>query len=191
MEHLTDKGKKTELEMLEELKGENVDLVEELIRRYRPLVASTARRVCPRLSRDEDLLQCGMIGLWRAAEVWDGVRPFSPLAKRCIQNEMLRHLRYLSRQARTVPLLPDEPRCYEEDFTRVELESDLARKFTPSSAEETTIALVLAGYPMKDAAQAAGASPRPMRRRLKRKMGRLLGERNHGWYPPGREVARR
>lgn len=61
---------RTELEALE-----GGDLVEELIRRYRPLVYATARRLCPGLCRDEDLLQCGLIGLWRAAEQWDRERP--------------------------------------------------------------------------------------------------------------------
>lgn len=145
---------KSELEELEEMKREG-DLVETLICRYRPLVYAAARRLCPALKRDEDLLQCGMIGLWRAAEIWDGQRPFSPLAP-----EHLRATR-------------------ETDFTRCELESDLDRKFSPESQEHQVISAVLRGEALSDAATAAGTSRRAIRRRLRRKAGRLLGPRDH------------
>lgn len=170
---------KSELEELEEMKREG-DLVETLIGRYRPLVYAAARRLCPALKRDEDLLQCGMIGLWRAAEIWDGQRPFSPLAMRYVETEMLRHLRYLSRQPKTVPLAPEHLRATREtDFTRCELESDLDRKFPPESQEHRVLAAVLRGETLSDAATAAGTSRRAIRRRLRRKAGRLLGPRDH------------
>lgn len=147
------------------------DLVEHLIQSYKPLVYATARRLCPRLARDGDLLQCGMIGLWKAAEHWDQERPFSPLARRCVENEMLRHLRYLSRQERVLPLMENHRRWGRaEDLTQAELDSDLERQFPPDSVDGKVARRVLAGENLNDAARALGADPRQVRRRLRRKL---------------------
>lgn len=173
--------KKTELEELEGLEG---DVVETLMEKYKPLVYATARRLCPALARDEDLLQCGMIGLWRAAEQWDGQRPFSPLARLCIKHEMLMHLRYLSRQVKSLPLFEETPAVpYAQDFSRVELESDLSRKFRSDSQDYQVIAAILSGLPLHEAARQASVPPRRARRRLKRKLGRLLGQEDHQNLP--------
>lgn len=180
---MTEVKKQTELEELALLKAQEEDMVEALIRRYRPLVYATARRLCPSLAKDEDLLQCGMIGLWRAAEAWDGARPFSPLARTCIEHEMDRHLRALARQTRQPPLPPAQRQTDQPDWTLCELKSDLDRKFTPGSTEHTVLSLMLEGYTLADAAKAAGASSRHVRQRLRRKLGRLLGERDHRWSP--------
>lgn len=177
---MTEVKKQTELEELALLKAQEEDMVEALIRRYRPLVYATARRLCPSLAKDEDLLQCGMIGLWRAAERWDEQRPFSPLAKQCIRGEMVNHLRYLSRQipARS---LPDDRLCpaVEQDFSRVELEADVARKFPSGGPDRQILTLILAGADLPQAALRAGQTPRAARRRLKRKLPRLLGPKDH------------
>lgn len=162
-------GAEEELARLKE--GE--DLVEHLIRCYKPLVYSTARRLCPEYARDGDLLQCGMIGLWKAAEVWDEERPFSPLARRCIENEMLRHLRYLSRQKRVSARMPRARQEARVDLTRVELESDLERQFAPDNVDGQVARRILAGESLPDAARALGADPRQVRRRLRRKLGWL------------------
>lgn len=44
---MTEVKKQTELEELALLKAQEEDMVEALIRRYRPLVYATARRLCP------------------------------------------------------------------------------------------------------------------------------------------------
>lgn len=57
------------------------------------LVPLTARRFFPRLARDEDLLQCGLIGLWEASRSWSGRGEFSSYACHCILNNMRDYLR--------------------------------------------------------------------------------------------------
>lgn len=43
---------------------------------------------------DEDMFQCGMIGLWKAAKTWDESKSrFATYACRCITNEILMYLR--------------------------------------------------------------------------------------------------
>ena len=64
-----------------------------LLEKYRPLVRTVARSVSRDAARDEDALQCGLIGLWEAAERWDGQRPFAPLARRCIRCNIMDYLR--------------------------------------------------------------------------------------------------
>ena len=64
-----------------------------LLEKYRPLVRTVARSVSREAARDEDALQCGFIGLWEAAERWDGRRPFAPLARRCIRCNIMDYLR--------------------------------------------------------------------------------------------------
>lgn len=163
---------RTELEALE-----GGDLVEELIRRYRPLVYATARRLCPGLCRDEDLLQCGLIGLWRAAEQWDRERPFPPLARQCIRHEMADYLRQVRRQGKTVPLADwAEGLTYEQDFTQAELRAQAQRLFPAHSRERALVLAVLDGYTVAQAARAVGLRPRRAREKLRRGARRLLDE---------------
>ncbi len=70
--------------------------VERLIEAHKGLVNAVGRGF-GRLANDPDLLQCGMIGLWRAAEHWDGQRPFAPYAMACIRNAMYSYLRQIAR----------------------------------------------------------------------------------------------
>lgn len=57
------------------------------------LVYSIARSRFPSHAADPDLLQCGMIGLWEAAERWNGVTPFPAFARPCIYHNMIDYLR--------------------------------------------------------------------------------------------------
>lgn len=67
--------------------------VERIIARYQKLVCITARRYFPGLSQDQDLLQCGLIGLWEAIKTWHGEGRFSTYASRSIRNNMKDYLR--------------------------------------------------------------------------------------------------
>lgn len=157
------------------------DLVEELIRRYRPMVYAAARRVAPWLRQDEDLLQCGLIGLWQAAEKWDETRPFPPLARRCIENEMTTYLRQLKRQVRTVPLpqAPQDSLCREEDWAGVEIRAAVEQVTRPHSRERALALAVADGYGVSDAARRLGLSRQSARRRLRR-VGRRLTDGCNG-----------
>lgn len=151
------------------------DLVEELIRRYRPMVYAAARRLAPWLRQDEDLLQCGLIGLWKAAERWDETRPFPPLARRCVENEMVSHLRRQRRQVPTVPLdRAAATAAYEEDWSAVEVRDAVERATDPGSRERALLLAAADGYTPAQAAQALGISRQTAARKLRR-AGRQLG----------------
>ena len=149
------------------------DLVEELIRRYRPMVYAAARRVAPWLRQDEDLLQCGLIGLWKAAEGWDEARPFPPLARRCIENEMCTYLR----QRREVPTVPlrrmEETLVYEDDHSAWELADAVERITAPGSRERALLLAVAEGYTVTEAARRLGMPRQTAARKLRRGGQRL------------------
>lgn len=150
------------------------DMVEELIRRYRPVVYAAARRLAPWLREDEDLLQCGLIGLWKAAEGWDEARPFPPLAKRCVENEMRTYLRQQSRQARTVPLRRmEDSLIYEEDWSTVETTDAIERATAPRSRERALLLAAADGYTVAQAARRLGIPRQSAQRKLRRAARRL------------------
>lgn len=151
------------------------DMVEALILRYRPMVYAAARRLAPWLKQDEDLLQCGLIGLWKAAERWDGERPFPPLARRCIENEMVSYLRQRGRQLPTAPLRREEESLlYEEDWSALELQDAVERVTAPHSRERALLLAVADGYSVAEAARRVGLTRQSARRKLRRG-GRRLG----------------
>lgn len=154
----------------EELEGlSREDMVEALILRYRPMVYAAARRLAPWLRQDEDLLQCGLIGLWKAAERWDGERPFPPLARRCIENEMVSYLRQYSRRLPTAPLRREEENLlYEEDWSAIELRDAVERATGPHSRERALLLAVADGYTVAEAARRVGLSRQSARRKLRR-----------------------
>lgn len=148
---------------------EREDLVEELICRYRPMVYAAARRIAPWLRQDEDLLQCGLIGLWHAAEEWDEVRPFPALARRCIENEMYSYLRRQQRQVPTVPLRRvEETLVWEDDHAASELADAVERVTAPGSRERALLLAVAEGYSVAEAARRLGFSRQTAARKLRR-----------------------
>lgn len=150
------------------------DLVEDLIRRYRPMVYAAARRVAPWLRQDEDLLQCGLIGLWKAAEQWDETRPFPALARRCIENEMVTYLRRQRRQVPTIPLdWLGETAAYEEDWSAVETQTAVERITGPHSRDRALLLAVADGYSVAEAARRLGLSRQTAARKLRRAATRL------------------
>lgn len=145
----------------------NEDMVELLIHRYMPLVYKLARRMWPQDPRDEDLLQCGVIGLWRAAEAWDQERPFGPLARRYAMGEMADHLRKMNKGPRAVPL-EGRPEAAETDFTGAELASDVTRLYPEGSRQRALTLAVLDGQSLSDAARGVGLRPARARKLLRR-----------------------
>lgn len=150
------------------------DMVEELIGRYKPMVYAAARRLAPWLRKDEDLLQCGLIGLWKAAEQWDEARPFPPLARRCIENEMRNHLRQYRRQVPTVPLRRvEDSLTYEEDWSAVEARDAVERLTPPHSRERALFLAVADGYTVTEAGRRVGLSRQNAKHKLRRGAERL------------------
>ena len=58
------------------------------------LVYFTISKYFPKYLKDADIVQCGMLGLCKAADTWEeGKKQFSTYATRCISNEILHELR--------------------------------------------------------------------------------------------------
>lgn len=112
-----------------------------LLEKYRPLVRTVAWSVSPEAARDEDALQSGLIGLWEAAERWDGKRPFAPLARRCIRCNILDYLRGRPPPSEELPEdfpAPEPPQ--EEDARAFRL---LIFRIFPRRSLERRVALLL------------------------------------------------
>lgn len=144
------------------------DLVEDLIQAYRPLVLATARRLRPLDPQNEDLLQCGLIGLWRAAERWDQTRPFGPLARHCIHSEMVDYLRREDRRFPAVSL--DSLRDnfpWEEDWGKVLLQ-EVAETWPRGSRKRALLLALCGGATLTQAAKGVGLRRERARRMLER-----------------------
>lgn len=72
---------------------DNVKLVYYLIQKYYPTYAY-----------DEDIIQCGMIGLCKAAKAWQQKGKFSSYAKKCIFNEIKNELKYRQKHSAVISL---------------------------------------------------------------------------------------
>ena len=67
---------------------------EQLVVDNMKLVYSIIHKRYPSFRYDEDLIQCGMVGLCKAAETWDKNKSkFSTYASSCIMNEIAREFR--------------------------------------------------------------------------------------------------
>lgn len=81
--------------------------IEQLIEENQDLVSRIAQSF-GKQRNDPDLLQCGLIGLWKAAKNWDGERAFRSFASVCIRNAMLDYLRKVKEWEQ--PMIPvDSP----------------------------------------------------------------------------------
>ncbi len=75
-----------------------------LIEENMNLVRFTINQYFPKYSKDEDMIQCGMVGLCEAADTWDESKSqFSTYAVKCIRSDILLELR--RRQRHPFPTL--------------------------------------------------------------------------------------
>ena len=94
---------------------ENMDLVYFLIRLYYPTYIY-----------DEDIVQCGMVGLCKAAETWNEDKgTFSTYASKCIRNHIRKEFQYRNRHSNMLSL----------DY-----------EFKDNDGESTTLSEILVGY---------------------------------------------
>ena len=77
--------------------------LDDMIQKYRYLIAPCAKSVRSDADQDDDAMQCGMIGLWEACKQWDGVHKFIPFASKCIRCNIIDYYRRCKRE--------DEPLC--------------------------------------------------------------------------------
>ena len=106
----------------ETLFHENIKLVYWLIRKY-----------YPQCIYDDDVIQSGMIGLWKASKSYDPEKSkFATYAVKCILNEIKMHFRRESRQKRNVEVSLDELVDISnegDEVSRYDLTKDLTQLF--------------------------------------------------------------
>lgn len=73
--------------------SDNVKLVYFIIQKYYPTFA-----------HDEDIVQCGMVGLCKAAKKWQQKGKFSSYARQCILNEIRNELKLRAKRSVEVSL---------------------------------------------------------------------------------------
>lgn len=103
--------------------------------------------------RDPDVIQCGRIGLWYAAEIWDGERDFQALAKVCIRNAMINHLKKVRRWETPVDVFDDVGAEDERDLVGA-----IKQTFPAGSRERDILISLLKGTKKRDLAERYGVS---------------------------------
>ena len=135
--------------------------LERLILQHRYMIKPAARVYGGRLADDPDLLQCGMIGLWRAAQEWDGKRPFRPLAKVCIRHAMVDHLRRMRRWEETVDLSGEAERMAGAAWDTPDeqaLDKAICEAYPAGSGERAVLRGLLSGRSKESIARRCGTT---------------------------------
>lgn len=157
-----------------------MDCVDNLLERHAHLVKKVAWSVSSAAARDEDVLQSGMIGLWEAAKRWDGSRPFEPLARRCIRNNIIDHLRRKKEDAEELPDDLAAPEEMADDETVQELKARICRLFPRRSRERKILLSLLAGKAKDDIAARLGVSRSTVQRTARRAWERMAEQKRQG-----------
>lgn len=157
-----------------------MDTLEKILEKYQHLVKRTAWSVSSSAAHDEDALQHGLIGLWEAAKKWDGKRPFEPLARRCIRNNIIDYLR---RKREMDEELPDDVAAPETDWdeeTVQELKDRVCRLFPRRSRERKVLLSLIAGKDKDHIAARLGVSRSTVQRTAKAAWAKLDEEKRQG-----------
>ena len=92
---------------IQQLINENINLVYYIIRKYYPTFVD-----------DEDITQCGMVGLCKAANTWDENKStFSTYAGKCIRNEIKHEFRDRKKHQGVLSLDYEYSNGADEDIT--------------------------------------------------------------------------
>ncbi len=153
---------------------------EYLIFRYKRLVWATARRFFPRHRLDEDLLQCGLIGLWEATRTWSGEGDFADYAGYSILNNMKDYIRTAYK--------PPPPACRRgregkgswEDkiIDRLDMLTLIRESWPANSRERYVLLALLAGVSKHSIAAALGVELHTVRRIAGKAMEGLKKDRD-------------
>lgn len=162
------------------------DTVEALIQMHMGLVKQVASRCFSAYQEDQDLLQCGLIGLWEAAETWTGKGKFPAYARVCINHNMLDYIRSKRRERPTVELT-------EQDGGDLHLEDaglgepDMVEKikaaWPPNSRERLILLALHTGVSKQAIAAAQGLNTYQVTRIAKRAVKKLqtkFGKKREG-----------
>lgn len=145
--------------------------LEQLIERYKKAVRSTARQYFLAGGEEDDLIQEGTVGLFKAITTFDGVSPFKNYAFRCIRSGIISTVRkstsdkskalnyyvplYAGEDDDKTPLIKGEVLDPEEEY----INSEAAREFMVrvkqalSGYEYEILTLYLDGYSYSDIAE--------------------------------------
>lgn len=151
--------------------------VETLMEKYQYLVKHTAWSVSSAAAHDEDALQHGLIGLWEAARRWDGNRPFEPLARRCIRNNIIDYMR---RSREPEEELPEDLAAPEEAWdeeTVQDLRERICRMFPRRSRERKVLLSLIAGKDKDQIAARLGVSRSTVQRTARTAWEKLDAEK--------------
>lgn len=153
---------------------DNNKFTNEFMEKYENLVHEVAYRMCK--ENDDDAIQCGRIGLWEAIKVWDGLRPFEPLARRCIRNNIIDYIRKPVRQEDelTDEIYLEDP---EEDESKEELLLRINSIFARRSRERKILTSLINGKSKRSVAQRLGISERTVKRIATKAIERIEKEK--------------
>ena len=117
--------------------------IDALIESNQGIVGNIARKHFSSRLPDDDLMQCGLIGLWEAAQKWSGNDDFTPFARVCIYHNMLDYVRGLSAKKRTpCEELGEADEPTEDDYSGLDA-AELCREFARVLMEDTLEYVVL------------------------------------------------
>ena len=122
------------------------DAVEALIQSHMDLVKQVASLCFSSYQEDQDLLQCGLIGLWEAAETWAGKGKFPAYARVCIKHNMLDYVRAVRHYGPTIDPEEQEPEPDESAehvmMERVEISQRIKAAWPPNSRERLILTAI-------------------------------------------------
>ena len=126
------------------------------------LVNSVAKKF-GQLAYDDDVIQCGRIGLWQAAEKWDGKREFKSFAKVCIRHAIIDHLRGPQRWESPIDTFDDVGAEDEWDVVGA-----IKNTFPAGTPEREILLGLLKGIPKQDLADRFGVNRKTITTKAKR-----------------------
>ena len=117
--------------------------IDALIENNLCIVQSVARTHFASRLPDDDLIQCGLIGLWEAAQKWSGNNDFPPFARVCIYHNMLDYVRGLSAKKRQpCEGLEETEEPTEDNYSGLDA-AELCREFAKVLMEDTREYVIL------------------------------------------------
>lgn len=151
--------------------------VDDLLKENMHLVKKVVRRYFPRYSQDEDLTQCGLIGLWEAAKHWDGRGEFAPYAILCIRHNMIDYIRAGRKMVQLEePLqdnIPEQGSEMQDDPDGLHLLKEIKTAWPEQSRERKMLILLMSGISKREACKRLGVSRQTGSRIAKRAWGKV------------------
>lgn len=119
---------------------------------------------------DDDLIQMGNIGLWEAAQRWDGSGSFRAYAYICVYHNMVDYVRKPSRLMGEWPKTDEdgEEYLYYDDLATMELLGDINNAWPEGTQENKVLSLLAVGYDRSAVAAQMGLGVRQVARLAKR-----------------------